>query len=237
MNLLLLEPADFTDTPGQHIRLTGRRHEHMRSVCHVQAGSTLRVGLINGTLGTATVTVVKTDYIECTVSLGDPPPPPLPLTLILAMPRPKSLKKALETASALGIKKIYLIETWRVEKSYWTSPVLKTESLNKHLLLGLEQGRDTIVPEISIRRRFKPFFEDELEAIAEGSLKLAAHPYDATSCPFNVSQQVTLCIGPEGGFIPYEIEKLKEIGFSPVTIGERILRVETALAAFAGRLW
>ena len=135
----------------------------MRSVCRVEVGSTLRVGMINGTLGTATVTSAGNNCIECSVVLGEPPPPPLPLTLILAMPRPKSLKKALESAAALGIKKIYLIETWRVEKSYWTSPVLNTESLNKHLLLGLEQGRDTIVPEISIRKRFKPFVEDELE--------------------------------------------------------------------------
>jgi 16S rRNA (uracil1498-N3)-methyltransferase len=237
MNLVLLEPADFTDATQQNTRLTGRREEHIRSVCRAEVGSTLRVGVINGTLGTATVTAIGNGHLECSVSLGEPPPPPLPLTLILAMPRPKSLKKVLEYASALGIKKICLIETWRVEKSYWTSPVLKADSLRKHLLLGLEQARDTIVPEVVIKRRFKPFVEDELPVIAKGTMKLVAHPYAVSPCPYHTVKSVTLCIGPEGGFIPYEIEKLKGIGFMPITIGERILRVETAVAAIAGRLY
>ena len=96
MNLVLLEPADFTDATRQYIRLTGRREEHIRSVCRAEVGHTLRVGVINGTLGTATVTAIGNDHLDCSVSLGEPPPPPLPLTLICAMPRPKSLKKALE---------------------------------------------------------------------------------------------------------------------------------------------
>lgn len=237
MNLVLLEPIDFTDATQQHIRLTGRREEHIRSVCRAEVGSTLRVGVINGTLGTATITAIENDHLTCSVSLGEPPPPPLPLTLICAMPRPKSLKKTLEYASALGIKKIYLVETWRVEKSYWNSPVLKEESLRNHLLLGLEQARDTIVPEVIIKRRFKPFVEDVLPEIAEGTLKLVAHPYNATPCPYHIKKNTTLCIGPEGGFIPYEIERLQELGFVPVTVGERVLRVETAVAAFTGRLY
>ena len=49
-------------------------------------------------------------------------------------------------------------------------------------------------------------------------------------CPRGVREAVTLAIGPEGGFVAEEIASLERIGFEAVTIGERILRVETAVA-------
>jgi RsmE family RNA methyltransferase len=48
---------------------------------------------------------------------------------------------------------------------------------------------------------------------------------------------VTLAIGPEGGWIPYEIEELTEAGLQPVQLGDRILRVETAVSALLARLF
>jgi RsmE family RNA methyltransferase len=52
-----------------------------------------------------------------------------------------------------------------------------------------------------------------------------------------VAQPTLLIIGPEGGFIPYEVEKMADSGAEPVALGERILRVETALTAALGRLF
>ena len=48
---------------------------------------------------------------------------------------------------------------------------------------------------------------------------------------------IILAIGPEGGFIAEEISSFERIGFQPVTMGERILRVETAVAALIARLY
>jgi len=236
MNLVLLEVSDFIDSENRIARLTGRRLDHVRSVCKVSVNESLRVGLINGKCGISTVLHIDEARLDLQVELSDTPPPPLQLTLVMALPRPKSLVKSLQAAASLGIKKIFIIESWRVEKSYWSSLVLRPERLEQELMLGLEQGRDTIMPEIEIRRRFKPFAEDELPGMLNGSTGFVAHPYDSVLCPFNMRGPLVLLIGPEGGFIPYEISLLREIGCTSVTIGERILRVETAIAAFAGRL-
>ena len=237
MNLIILFESDFCTPDRSTVRLTGRRREHALSVCRIVTGDTLRVGLLNGAIGTGTVTAVDPLYLELSVDLSLPPPEPLPLTLILALPRTKVLKRGLETAPAPGIKKIVILESWRVEKSYWTSPVLSPEVIREHLLLGLEQSGDTALPIVEIRRRFKPFAEDELPALIRGARALVGHPAAGIDCPFRSELPVVLAIGPEGGFIPYEIDLLTGIGFLPVTLCKRILRVEQAIPAFAGRLF
>jgi RsmE family RNA methyltransferase len=159
------------------------------------------------------------------------------LTLILALPRPKVLRRVLRSVSALGVKKIILLNCFRVEKSFWQSPFLNESSVKEQLILGLEQGRDTVLPEVLLRPLFKPFVEDEVPALIKGTLSLVAHPTATAPCPREINRATTLAIGPEGGFIPYEIDKLVACGFTPVQMGERILSVETVVPALIARLF
>jgi 16S rRNA (uracil1498-N3)-methyltransferase len=114
---------------------------------------------------------------------------------------------------------------------------VQPESLREQLVLGLEQGRDTRLPELLLRPRFRPIVEDELPGMSAGTQALVAHPEAGRPCPRRVAGPVTLAVGPEGGFIPYEIERLEAAGFSAVRLGERILRVESAIPALLGRLF
>src|SRR5690606_22907434 len=166
--------------------------------------------------------------VELETFLQQQPPSPLPLRLILALPRPKRLKRILQNCATLGVKEIILINSYRVEKSYWQTPILDAESIREHLTLGLEQGGDTMMPELRQVKRFRPFVEDELPSLIQGSRALVAHPYAELACPRQVDGAVTLAIGPEGGFIPYEVDLLSRCGFEAVHLGERILRVDTA---------
>ncbi len=235
MNLILLTATDFK-TENTAV-LTDRRFEHIRSVHQAQEGDTLRVGKLNGDLGSAVVTSLSEHSVTLQVSCTQSPPPALPLTLIMALPRPKMLKRTLQSVTSMGVKQIYLINAYRVDKSYWSSPVLEADSLNEQLLLGLEQCVDTQLPEIHLRKRFKPFVEDELPAIAANTRALVAHPYDAAPCPIADEIPTTLAVGPEGGFIKYEVEKLREAGLQAMHIGPRILRVETAVPVLLARLF
>ena len=233
MNLILLEPNDFT--APDRVRLSGRRLQHISKVQRAEVGKQLLVGMRNGKIGRGEIAALGHDALEMRVSLDAEPPPPLQLTLVLALPRPKMLKRVLQSAVSMGVKQIHLINSYRVEKSFWDSPLLSPQKLEEPVVLGLEQACDTLLPVIHQHKLFKPFVEDTLPALSEGTRPLVAHPHGDTPCPACCLEPATLAIGPEGGFIPYEIDKLREIGFQPVSFGKRILRVETAVPALLFR--
>ena len=148
------------------------------------------------------------------------------------------MRRILQTIATLGVKQLHLIHSYRVEKSYWQTPFLEAGSIYEQLILGLEQGCDTQLPEVHLHKRFKPFVEDELPAIVgNNSRALVAHPYTELSCPCQIDYSLTLAVGPEGGFIPYEIDLLEQCGFEAVHLGERIMRVETAVPYLLGKLF
>ncbi|MVV48332.1 16S rRNA (uracil(1498)-N(3))-methyltransferase [Pseudomonas sp. PB120] len=235
MNLLLLEEADFISADRAILR--DRRLTHMQDVHRCEVGDSMRVGRIGGLMGSAEVLRLDADEAELRVILDQPPPAKLPLTLVLALPRPKMLRRVFQTVAAMGVPRVVLVNSYRVEKSFWQTPFLEPEAIREQLILGLEQARDSVLPEIIIEKRFKPFVEDRLPAITEGTLGLVGHPGNYPPCPRGLNEPVTLAIGPEGGWIPYEIELLGKSGLQPVQLGERILRVETAVTALLARLF
>lgn len=235
MNLLLLEDADFI--AADRVVLRDRRLKHMQEVHRSEVGDSLRVGRVNGLLGSAQLLRLETREAELSVSFDHAPPAKLPLTLILALPRPKMLRRVFQTVATMGVPRVILVNSYRVEKSFWQTPFLEPAAIHEQLILGLEQARDSVLPEIVIEKRFKPFVEDRLPAVVEGTLGLVGHPGDFPACPRAVEQPVTLAIGPEGGWIPYEVDLLQASGLNPVQLGARILRVETAVTALLARLF
>ena len=144
---------------------------------------------------------------------------------------------ALRMVAELGVAELHLVNSYRVEKSYWHTPVLEDATVERYFQQGLEQSRDSVLPKLHLHRRFKPFVEDTLPGLLEDRRGLVAHPGDYAPCPGPDSGQHTvLAIGPEGGFIPYEVEKLVEAGLEAISLGPRILRVENAVATLVARL-
>lgn len=235
MNLALLFDEDFV--ARDRVVLRGRRLEHIKSILRVSTGDQLPVGRVNGQMGLGKVIKLTDSETELVVVLDQQPPTPLPLTLILAMPRPKMFRRILQTSATLGIKDIWLINSYKVEKSFWQTPWLSDENLRENLTLGLEQAKDTAMPSVHIRKLFKPFVEDELPALLKGKQALVAHPGTSTPCPTHLNGPAALCIGPEGGFTDYEVGKLKEAGCQSVHLGPRILRVEIAVPVLVSRLF
>jgi 16S rRNA (uracil1498-N3)-methyltransferase len=233
MNRILLRPDETT---GGIAIVRGRRARHMLDVLDAQPGDELRVGILDGALGSARVMAREIDSVTLELRLFEEPPAPFPVTLILALPRPKVARRVLIDVAAVGIKRIHLIGTRTVEKSYWDSPLLSDSAINKHLILGLEQAGDTVVPAVERHRRFKPFVEDRLPDLVANHRCLVAHPGPVVDCPRAVAGEVALAVGPDRGFTDYEIERLSQAGFEQVSLGSRTLRVESAVAMLLGRI-
>ena len=234
MNLLLLRPSEV-DGAGV-ARLTGRRLEHAREVLRVQAGQSLKVGVLGGLMGSAEVVSQSPEALVLQVNVTQPPPPRAGVSLVLAVPRPKALKRVIPAVASLGVDRVVLVNAARVEKSYFDSKVLAQEFLDGLVELGLEQACDTIRPTLEIRERLKPFVEDELPTWAPaGSVRLIPHPHASSPLkPVPASTHVVLAIGPDGGWVPYEVELFSKHGFAPVSLGPRVLRGEVAVPAVLG---
>jgi RsmE family RNA methyltransferase len=235
MNLILVDRQDFI-SPSR-VELGGRRFDHIQKVHRASVGDQFATGMINGKMGTGTITTMTRERVEMEVTLDHDPPPALGLTLVMALPRPKMLKRILQTMAGLGVKQLYLINSWRVEKGFWSAPVLEQEQIDQALILGLEQAKDTIMPRVFLRRLFTPFVREELDTIAGDTLRLAAHPGGRDVCPCHPRKNITLAVGPEGGFIQREVDAFEQLGFTSVTLGPRILRVETAVPFLISRLF
>jgi RsmE family RNA methyltransferase len=210
---------------------------HVRDVHRAIVGAEVAVGRLGGLLGRGRVTQLDDSALEMDVRLDTPPPPKLPVTLLLALPRPKVLNRTVAAAASLGVERIVLLNAWKVEKSYWGSTRLSDENLLAQRIAGLEQARDTVLPEIRKARLFRPFVEEELPGLLPGATALVAEPGAPGVGPRATLGRCVLAIGPEGGWIPAELESLRKAGFEVVGLGPRILRVETAVAALVGRLY
>ena len=235
MNVILLEPGDYI--AADRVRLSDRRAQHIRAFLGDEAGRVLKVGNVGGLLGSGCIICSDAAGIELTVSLEREPPPKLPLTIVLALPRPKMLKRIFRSVAEFGVRELILVNSGKVEKSFWQSPALAPATIRRFCLDGLEQAVDTMLPTIRCEKRFKPFVEDHLPAIAAGTTALLAHPGTDQPCPVALNTPCTLAIGPEGGFTAYEVELLQRAGLAPVHLGARILRVENALTTLTARLF
>ncbi len=231
MNLLLLRDEDFL--PDGTARLGGRRFLHAREVLRAAGGDVLRVGLLGGRVGQGEVLQLSERELLLRVTLTEDPPPRPGIDLLLALPRPKALRKVLPAAASMGVDRIVLVNAARVEKSYFESKVFA--QVEELLLQGLEQARDTRLPELLVRDRFRPFLEDELDALFPQGARLVAHPLAAGPAPRREGRAL-LAVGPEGGWVPFEIELLQQRGFAPFALGPRPLRVEVAVPYALGAL-
>jgi RsmE family RNA methyltransferase len=235
MNIILAETAELVD---RQLTLTDYRAEHIVKVLRAEIGDRLRVGLINGMRGYGTIVALQKKFpfsVSLDVDLSEPPGALPSLDLILALPRPIMLKRVLSQVTALGVGTIHLINANRVEKSFWGAGLLQPQEYRQHLLHGLEQAVDTRLPEIRLHTKFKPFVEDFCPSlVGDYRYLLLADPageHRLVNVVGEKSGRILLAVGPEGGWIPYELQKFREQGFLSCSIGERILKVDTAIIA------
>lgn len=234
MNLILLEPAELQ--PDGSASLTGRRARHVREVLHAAEGEKIRVGVVDGAMGTATILEdAKQLRLQCALT-GQAPTAPR-VDLLLAMPRPKVMNRLWPVLASLGVGRILVSNAWKTERNYFDTHVLEPEHVREGLIEGLQQARDTRLPQVSVHKQFKKLVEDKLDAFGPYAARLVAHPGAASSLSLDglpKDARVLLAVGPEGGWTEYELQLLGDHGFKSVSWGPRALRTDTACVVLLG---
>jgi 16S rRNA (uracil1498-N3)-methyltransferase len=234
MNLVLLDQREL---PGSNrVTLADARAGHLLNVLKVAPGQTVRVGLLDGPLGVATVDSVADGRVtmQCLFEAVTPARPRV--DLLLALPRPKVMRRLWAQLAALGVGQIILTNAERVERQYFDTHVLAESCYGPLLVEGLQQAGDTRLPSVSIHRQFKVLVEDHLDTLFGDGVRLVAD-HRATAPVASVvgrpaGARILVAIGPEGGWNTFELGLLQAHGFQPVGLGPRTLRVDTACTAF-----
>ena len=234
MNIVLL---DARQTQAEIWTISAKRQiEHLKNHLDIQIGDRLKVGIREGKRYLTEIVDITDQSIQIKPLQEELVPAKLPVTLIVAMPRPKVLRRLIMDSVTLGVEKIIIIHSYRVDKSYWQTPFL--QHIDQYVTLGLEQAGDTFAPKVEIYKRFKPFVEDVLpHLIAVNNPAFVAHPYAEQKMPHAIEHACSIVIGPEGGFIDYEIDLLVKNGCQAVSLGNRIIRTETVIPYVLGRLF
>jgi RsmE family RNA methyltransferase len=233
VNLVILEPGELENS-GE-VCLSGARAGHLLDVLKVAIGHRVRVGLLDGPCGMATVESMDAGSVGLRCAF-DPHLPARPhVDLLLALPRPKVMRRLWAQIAALGVGQIILTNAARVERNYFDTNILAPDRYRPLLIEGLQQARDTRLPAVSIHRQFKVLIEDVLDQQFSDGLRLVADSRASTSVTAAVrgsaAERVLLAVGPEGGWNDFEIDLLERHGFQTVGMGARTLRADTACIA------
>ena len=240
MNLILVEPAELD---GDTLVLTDHRAEHIVKVLRAQVGDTLRLGLVDGALGRGVVLALAARHprrvtLQVTFTRLEVALPPLDLALTLS--RPIMMRRIFSQHTALGVGCFHVLNAGRVEKSFWEASFITAGEYRQHLLRGLEQAVDTRLPKVHFYRRFSDFVKAvQLEFQQRYAAMLLAHPAGSSCLAETVPDgvgRILMLIGPEGGWLEPEVAQLQAAGCCPVTLGPRILRVDTAAVALHARI-
>ena len=234
MNRILFEPSEIVEGVAT---FGGDRAEHVLNVLHGEVGQVLKTGEIDGLIGTSVIREIRPEGPEIVVDCAHRDESLRPwVNLVLAPPRPRAMKRLLPQLATLGVGKIVLVGAKKVEKDFWGATLLKPENYRPLLVDGLMQAGTSILPTIELRRNFRKFVREELDAMLPSSNRIVAHPYERVEKVEGGGETLTLAIGPEGGWTDEEVALLEQHGFSRYSLGSRILRTDTATIALLAQL-
>ena len=222
-----------TQPAGDRAVLEGDEARHLTRVLRAKVGDTVSLFDGRGREWPARVASLGRDRVELdtTEPTVDPVPVAIPLTLAVALPKGDRQKWMVEKLTELGTARLVPLETTRGVAEATASAQVRLERV---VIEACQQcGRNTLM-EIAAGRPL----ERLLAEVPAGACVVIAHPggrlLDAATMPPTATAMIAL-VGPEGGFTDEELGTADRAGVIRISLGPRILRVETAAIALAAR--
>lgn len=231
----------FVETPitADHATLIGPEAHHLIHVMRAKPGEPVTLFDGRGDQFSAVVERLGRNDVTLSILARESVDRELPFSLVLgvALPKGDRQKWLVEKAVELGVTRIVPLKTRRgvaqpVEQAITRlsrSAVEASKQCGRNRLMQIDQPQDW----------------PDFAAVADANaIRLFAHPsaeataHDVLMALSNANSNVFLAVGPEGGFADEEAATATAVGWRTVSLGPRILRVETAallLAAIAAQ--
>ncbi len=222
---------------GQEVCLEGQEARHLAQVLRLEAGR--EVGLLDGQGRIGRFVIRKVSKKNAWLEQVSEELFPRPASLaVMALAFSKAVRRGffMEKAVELGAHAVWL---WQGDHSQGKLPADAQASWQGRMIAGAKQCGNPWLPEV----RALSSGVDELVALsAKADYRIL--PWEMqTNVPMLTPDMAgragltVYVIGPEGGFSGRELAALREAGFTPVSLGARVLRCETAATLCLGIHW
>ena len=227
MNLVLFTP-DETSRP---LLRNDRRAVHILNVLRRGTGECFDAGLVNGPRGKATVVKIGTDAIELSYTWEAAPQPPEPIALLVGLTRPQTARDILRDATTLGVSVLHFVQAGKSDPNYAHSTLWSSGEWRRHVLAGAEQAFSTRLPDV----HFGHTLDETLNSLSGDATRVALDNYEATNAlgalHLSAEQGAVLALGGERGWSADDRQILRNHRFTLASLGNRVLRTETAVVA------
>jgi len=224
MHRFYLAPSEWTETPY----LVGDEAKHLAQVLRLQVGASIIVFDGNGNFAEARILSVSKQRVDLMLEIAEYREPPQPeITLVQAIPKGKNMDWIVQKAVELGVSKIQPIITRHTIVSPGED---KAEKWRRTALEACKQCSQFTLPIIADPLPFTEWLHKRESCDLELIASLAEDPknFRDTLQLHPEAESVSIAIGPEGDFSDDETNAALAAGLIPVTLGDLVLRVETA---------
>ncbi len=209
--------------------ISGQDAHHIARVLRMQVGDSLTLCDAHGTDYACEILSIDDGEVSLRVCERVPSvtEPTTEVTLYQGLPKSEKMEWIIQKCVEIGITRIVPVAMSRCVVKLTSADGEKKRSRWQKIAAGAaEQSGRGIVPEVTVPISFNAMLsalknEYAVTFYEGGGVSLSTLVGENT-------QQVSIVIGPEGGFSLDEIEKLRENGAHIATLGKRILRCETA---------
>ena len=217
------------------LTITGKEARYINKVLRMKKGH--EVIIMDGKGRSFECTIEKVSYQAVTVRVIEPippqPPSPIAITLCQALIKSQAMDYVIQKATELGVGAIQVFFSERtvikIEPAHTAAKINRWKEIMKSSCRQCNRADlPSLEPPVPFQEMVESAPQSEILKILlwenEETVKLK-EIVNRTSPP----PRIWAVVGPEGGFTPDEIDAARESGFQIVSLGNRILRAETAV--------
>jgi 16S rRNA (uracil1498-N3)-methyltransferase len=216
------------EVSGNHATLVGSHAEHLSRVLRAQVGQEFDIAA-GDQVRRGRITRIQTDRVEFELAEIIPVSSAPHVTLALSIFKFDRMEWAIEKCTELGVARIVPVIASRTESHLAVAAAKRVERWQRIVRQAAEQSRRVSPPDVSQPIKLKDALA--LQGSARILLSESENDLMLKDALQSAASDIVLALGPEGGWTESELDQFREAAWSPASLGDTILRAETAAIA------